>query len=285
MAQLREIRRRIRSIQKTKQVTRAMKMVAAAKLRRAQEAIIHARPYANKLQQVIEDLLLSQSLPPHPLLEKKPGNRLHLVVLAGDRGLCGSFNTTVFREVESLREKFQNEIELTILGKKGFEYFSRRRYTIIQSEAMPDRKKAAALANQVSQNITGRFISGECSLAGITYMEYKSAMSQKVVTDWLLPLEFKVTPSSEINLDFIFYPDAEKILKQVLPRYLHSQVYRAMLESQASEFGARMTAMDMATRNSDEMISSLTLVYNQARQAAITREIIEVVSGAEALAG
>ena len=116
-------------------------------------------------------------------------------------------------------------------------------------------------------------------------MEYKSALSQKVITDWILPLKFKSKPVKEMNLDYIFYPDAERILKQVLPRYLHSQVYRAMLESQASEYGARMTAMDLATRNSDEMISSLTLIYNQARQAAITKEIIEVVSGAEALAG
>ena len=281
MAQLREIRRRIRSIQKTQQVTRAMKMVAAAKLRKAQDAIIHARPYADKLLQVIQDLLLSQTLPPHPLLETRPDGPLHLIVLSGDRGLCGSFNFTVFREIESMAAR--EPVELTIIGRKGFEYFQRRKYDIRHSEGSPDRTKAASVAAAISKKLSDRFIKGECGKVGVTYMEYKSALTQKVVTDWLLPLRFESRKPIDINHDFLFYPDPYRILNQVLPRFLLSQVYRAILESQASELGARMTAMDMATRNSEEMIASLTLKYNQARQAAITKEIIEVVSGAEAL--
>jgi F-type H+-transporting ATPase subunit gamma len=285
MAQLREIRRRIKSIGKTQQVTRAMKMVAAARLRRAQDSILHARPYANKLVQVIQDLLASQDLPPHPLLSEKTSDCVHLIVLSGDRGLCGSFNYTVFREVENFESGYPGSLELTVIGKKGIDYFKKRKYSICSASPNPDRKSIAAFSQRLSESIAQRFIEGKCSRVGVTYMEFKSALTQRVITEWMLPLNFTPASETKYNLDFIFHPNALEILNQVLPRFLTSQIYRAILESQASELGARMTAMESATRNSEDMITQLTLSYNQARQAAITKELIEIVSGAEALHG
>ncbi|MBN1550759.1 ATP synthase F1 subunit gamma [bacterium] len=283
MAQLRDIRRRIRSIKKTQQVTKAMKMVAAAKLRRAQEAILNARPYANHLRDVITSIVAFEDLPPHPLLQKPDGNTLTLVVLSGEKGLCGGFNINLFKEVESLRQQFHGNLEILSLGKKGTDHFKRRSYNLIESKSLKGRVEPVALAESISDEIIDRFTKRQTQTVAITYTEFRSALSQKVVTEWVLPLEFEKPEDAKINLDYIFHPDPLTILNSLLPRFVKSQIYRSFLESQASEYGARMTAMDNATRNSEELIDKLTLQYNRARQAAITKELIEVVSGAEAL--
>ena len=282
MAQLRDIRRRIKSIKKTQQVTRAMKMVAAAKLRKAQEAIIHARPYANRLKQLIEYLLISNELPELPLLEKRKGDHLLLVVIAGVRGLCGGFNSNVFKEVERIRSAHSGSLELISIGKKGIDFFTKRNYSIVQSFPT-SRTSQPNLARSIAQVLIDRFIDLSVDQVAITYTEFKSALSQKVVTENLIPMTFAIDRQSYQRTDYLYHPESIEILKQILPRFIHSEVFRAVLESNASELGARMTAMDMATRNSDDMISRLTLQYNRARQAAITKELIEVVSGADAL--
>ncbi len=285
MAQLREIRRRIRSIRKTQQVTRAMKMVAAARLRRAQEAIVLARPYAFKIRQMIEHILTYPDIPEHPLIRASANPAVHLLVISGDRGLCGNYNSQVFREVERIAGKAGRNLELTIVGRKGADYFGKRGYAIREAIRDRDTSTPGELARRLFLSLSERFLSEGVGRVAVTYTEFKSALSQKVVTEWLLPLAFDPVDTPIHCLDYIFDPDPGVILDKVLPRYLQSQIFRCLLESRTSEFGARMTAMDSATRNSDDIISRLTLQYNQARQAAITKELIEVVSGAEALKG
>lgn len=285
MAQLREIRRRIRSIKKTQQVTRAMKMVAAARLRRAQEAILHARPYASKIRDMIEHILTYPDIPEHPLLRPSSGQSLHLLVISGDRGLCGNYNSQVFREVEKIAAKSEKVLNLTIIGRKGVDYFSKRGYSIHEAIRDRDTMTPLNLAHKLFTTLSSRFLEGSVDQIAVTYTEFKSALSQRVVTEWLLPMAFDPAINRDISLDYIFDPNPMQILNQVLPRFLQAQIFRCLLESRTSEFGARMTAMDSATRNSADIISHLTLQYNQARQATITKELIEVVSGAEALKG
>ena len=285
MAQLRDIRRRIKSIQKTQQVTKAMKMVAAAKLRRAQDAIVHARPHAIKLRELISYLVNSGNLPEHPFLKQSENPALHLLVLSGEKGLCGGYNANVFRQAESLIKKYSGSIEISVVGKKGIEFFRRRKYNVVQSYLTTDFDSPIQCANVLSADLTQRFLSGDCGKVVVTYSEFVSAISQKPVSEWLLPLAFDPPEESKYHLDYIFHPNQQIILDELLPRYIQSQIFRSLLESQASEFGARMTAMDSATRNSQDMIAKLTLQYNRARQASITTELIEIVSGAEALKG
>ncbi len=282
MAQLRDIRRRIQSVKNTQQVTSAMKMVAASKLRKAQKAVIQARPYANRLEEIISALLQSQELPEHPLFTGHTGDKLHLLVIAGEKGLCGSFNTNVFRDVETLSKKYP-DLVLTLVGKKAVDHFKNRNYTIQDQIIGADKMETEVLAGKLAQTLSDAYISGECHKVAITYTEFQTALTQNVVTEWLLPLTFETQDDQPVNLDYIFYPDPQKILNLLLPRYILSQINRSLLESHTSEQGSRMTAMDMATRNSEDMIGELTLLYNRARQAAITTELIEIVSGSEAL--
>ncbi len=286
MAQLRDIRRRIQSVKNTQQVTRAMKMVAASKLRKSQQAILQARPYSFKLRDIIAAIMQTQELPPHSLLAENTNPRMHLMVIAGDRGLCGSFNTNVFREVEKITSVYTKEmLDLTVLGKKGVEYFRKRGYCIKKSYVGLDKQSLFSLAQELAEYCSQEFIDQRCGRFAITYTEFQSALTQRVVTEWLLPLAFEPDKDSPVNLDYIFYPNSSEILNLLLPRFVRSQIYRSLLESLTSVHGARMTAMDMATRNSQDMISNLTLQYNRVRQAAITKELIEIVSGAEALKG
>ncbi|MBN1355709.1 ATP synthase F1 subunit gamma [bacterium] len=285
MAQPRDIRRRIKSVKKTQQVTRAMKMIAASKLRKAQEAIINARPYSRKLRETISWLLISEDLPVHPLLAQPEGDDLHLIVLTGEKGLCGGFNASVFREAAAIVSRYPARVDLIVLGKKGVEHYRKKKFPVAAAFAGFDKQSPLALSTRIASEITRCFIDGTCRKVAITYTEFISALSQRVVTEWLLPMEFEKPSDLEMNLNYLFHPDPLRIVEDLLPRYIRSQIYRAILESQASEYGARMTAMDNATRNSEEMISHLTLQYNQARQSAITRELIEIVSGAEALKG
>jgi len=232
---------------------------------------------------MISWILVSEELPVNPLLFQPEGDSLHLIVITGEKGLCGGFNSNIFREVQKIVSNYPAPVTLTVLGKKGIDHFRRRKISLAGAIADFEKISPVTLANQLSHDITQRFIQGECHKVAVTYTEFQSAMTQQVVTEWLLPLEFEDPPELDMNLNYIFHPDPSAILERLLPRYLHSQIFRSILESQASEYGARMTAMDNATRNSEEMISRLTLQYNQARQAAITNELIEIVSGAEAL--
>jgi F-type H+-transporting ATPase subunit gamma len=287
MPSLRDIKRKITSVKKTQQITKAMKMVAAAKLRRAQERVIAARPYSRKMLTVIANLAGRVERAQHPLLAKREPKKVKLFVLTSDRGLCGAYNTNILRKAVEAVKEFQaagKEVRVNVVGRKGRDFFRKRSaYSLgrVWSDlGMIDYGKAA----DVGKNIVERFEAGETDEVYLLYNEFKSVIQQKVTLEKLLPVE----PPTETDpfmaaVDYLYEPSADAILSSILPKHIEVQVYRSMLESQASEMGARMTAMDSATRNAKDMIERLTLKFNKQRQAAITKEISEIVGGAEAL--
>lgn len=289
MANLIDIRRRIRSVKNTQQITKAMKMVAAAKLRRSQERILSTRPYALELGKVVARLADRQSEESHPLLQQREENRVLLVVVTGDRGLAGSFNATVIRRTSEVLKRYP-EAELLLLGKKGADFFARRPVKVRNAYRSLFSNVAYEDARTIAQDIAKAYTSGEYDAVYLIYNEFKSILQQKLSEERLLPISAPEVPAGTVagaasEAEYLFEPAAGMILADLLPRFLAFQVYRALLESQASEHAARMNAMSSATKNAGEMISGLTLTYNRARQAQITTQLIEVVSGANALEG
>src|SRR6185295_14642943 len=294
MPSLKAIRTRISSVKSTQKITRAMKLVSAARLRRAQDAIVGARPYANSLAEAIVEVALRAGSDAHPLLDRRVPERLTMVPLTSDRGLAGGFNANVFRAVQRFTGEQQRanpparEIALEIIGKKGRDYFRRRKMTIGHELPGPTAETALKIAQEMAHIVTHSFQNGRTDAVYLVYNEFKSAGTQRVVVEPLLPItgaNLRIPDAAAAATDFLYEPSKERLLDALLPMYVESQIYRGLLESMASEFGARMTAMDNATSNAKEMISSLTLQYNRARQAAITKELMEIVSGAEALKG
>jgi len=284
MASLLDIRRRIRSVKNTQQLTKAMKTVSAAKLRRAQERVFSARPYANQLRKVLADLAASIENVTHPLLETRTEERILLVVMSGDRGLCGAFNSNLLKAAQNfLHEHPSQSNGLYAVGKKGRDFFRRREANIVSDYVNFFSKLDLGHARDVSQKIVELYTEAQVDAVYMVYNEFKSVIQQRVVLEKLLPLGRVELQESESRIDYIYEQPPQEIFNRLLPRYVEIEVYRALLESAASEHGARMAAMDTATRNAGEMIESLTLGMNRVRQAAITREIIEVVSGAGAL--
>jgi F-type H+-transporting ATPase subunit gamma len=302
MANLKTIRKRITSVKATQKITRAMKMVAGARLNRAQQRITALRPYALKIHEVlagVSSAMLAKQTDNeysgsgtgdgvHPLLERRAEKNVLLLVLSGDRGLAGAFNANVskaaFREWREKKEAGA-EVHVVTVGKKGREYLARRKATITHD--FPKLFDALDLgkARMVSEWVIAKFVKGEVDSVYIVYNEFKSAITQQTVVEPLLPLP-EPPPRKEGALEpteYQFEPNERGVLEHLMPMYIEVSIYRALLESQASEFGARMTAMDAATRNAKDMISRLTLVYNRARQAAITKELMEIIGGAEAL--
>jgi F-type H+-transporting ATPase subunit gamma len=286
MIGLKALRRRIVSIRSTQQITRAMKMVAAARLRRAQERIIEARPYADKMREVLQSLSLRTAPEAHPLLVRREMKRVELLAITADRGLCGSFNQNILRTVERFIRENQSSYEgisLTLVGRKGLDYFRRRQFTIVRDYVGQfrdiDYQVAAVVGKDVVEDYTSEAVDG----VFLVYNEFRSPLVQRVVMRDLLPIEPLEVESDYSPVEYIYEPSAEAILSELLPRYVEAQIYRALLESVAGEHGARMTAMDAATENAQEMIEKLTLMYNKARQSAITTEMLEIVGGAEAL--
>jgi F-type H+-transporting ATPase subunit gamma len=286
MIGLKALRRRIASIKSTQQITRAMKMVAAARLRRAHERIIEARPYADKMREVLQSLSLRTDPTTHPLLKRREMRRVELLAITTDRGLCGSFNQNVFRHVEQfMREKKQayEEISLTIVGRKGLDYFRRRNVPVIRDYAGRFREidytVAALIGKELVEDYTNEAVDG----VFLVYNEFRSPLVQRVTIKDLLPIEPLEVDKDYYAPEYIYEPSAEAILSELLPRYVEVQIFRALLESLAGEHGARMTAMGSATDNAQEMIEKLALVYNKARQSAITKEMMEIVGGVEAL--
>jgi F-type H+-transporting ATPase subunit gamma len=290
MASLIDIRRRLRSVKSTQQITKAMKMVAAAKLRRAQDRVIGARPYAKLLSNVLASVMAKAGEVKHPLLAVREEKRVILVVMAGDRGLCGAFNTNVHRATQHLIAEHPGWTEVRVLpvGKKAIEFWRRRKYPFTEKTysgifAGVRYADAKEIAGQIAQE----FVAEKVDAVYVVVNEFRSVLSQVVRTVRLLPLSPEApaaAPSTGAEgVEYIYEPDAKTILAWLLPRYLEFGVYRALAESAAAEMGARMTAMDSASKNAGEMIDKLTLTYNRARQARITRELIEIVSGAAAL--
>jgi F-type H+-transporting ATPase subunit gamma len=299
MPSLLDIRRRIRAVRSTQQITKAMKMVAASKLRRAQERIQHARPFATEMLRVLNSLASRVDPGAHPLLDERKtpraGGRALLFVITADRGLCGSFNTNVIKSAGTfIVDSRDREVALGLVGRRGRDYFGRRgfdvRYEQINLFATLRFEDAVAIARSGIE----AFSQGEVDSVYLVYNEFKSVLVQRVVIERLLPIPrgaFSSEPAKEaetpepgrVVVDYLYEPTAPELFAALLPNHVEVQVYRALLESAAAEHAARMTAMDAATRNSAEMIDQLTLYMNKVRQAAITREIIEVVSGAQAL--
>jgi F-type H+-transporting ATPase subunit gamma len=302
MANLKTIRKRITSVKATQKITRAMKMVAGARLNRAQQRITALRPYALKIHEVlagVSSAMLSKQADNeysgsgtgdgvHPLLERRAEKNVLLLVLSGDRGLAGAFNANVSKAAfKEWREKKEAgaEVHVVTVGKKGREYLARRKATITRDFPKLFDALDLAKARMVSEWVIAKFEKGEVDSVYIVYNEFKSAITQQTVVEPLLPLP-EPPPRKEGALEpteYQFEPNERGVLEHLMPMYVEISIYRALLESQASEFGARMTAMDAATRNAKDMISRLTLVYNRARQAAITKELMEIIGGAEAL--
>jgi F-type H+-transporting ATPase subunit gamma len=299
MPSLIDLRRRIRSVKNTQQITKAMKMVAASKLRRAQERIMSARPYAVQMQRVLGSVASRVDPSIHPLLvAREPGadSRTLLIIVTGDKGLCGGFNTNVIKAGGSFLVASTQPCTLGLVGRKGREFFVRRGFAVLFEEIGIFQKLRYEDAQAIAKTAMDAFLDGRVDRVMLIYNEFKSVMTQRVVVDQLLPIaraEVDATgpdtapapPGGDprAQIDYLYEPAPQEIFNQLLPRYVEVQVYRALLESNAAFFAAQMTAMDAATKNSAEMIGALTLYMNKVRQAAITREIIEVVSGAEAL--
>ena len=289
MPSLIDLRRRIRAVKNTEQITKAMKMVAASKLRRAQERIMNARPYAQQMQRVLSSVASRVDPSIHPLLvarEKRPDSRTLAIIVTGDKGLCGSFNTNVIKGAVGFITESTDTCVLGLVGRKGRDFLGRRGLEVMFEEVGIFQKLSYGDGQKIAQTAIEAFISERVDRVVLIYNEFKSVMTQRLVVDQLLPVsrgEVDAGAVSDGQVDYLYEPSPQEIFNQLLPRYVEVQVYRALLESNAAFFAAQMTAMDTATKNSREMISNLTLYMNKVRQAAITREIIEVVSGAQAL--
>lgn len=284
MPSLLDIRRRIRSVKNTQQLTKAMKTVSAAKLRRAQDRIFAARPYADQLKKVLANLTGRVEDISHALLEVRPEQRILFLVVTADRGLCGAFNSNITRTAQLfIRERTTQDVKLAAIGRKGREFFRRRGVPIRLEFVNIFSRLDLNHAKEIAGNVIQAYTDAEVDAVYIVYNEFKSAIQQRVVVEKLLPLNRIELDQREPQLDYIFEQSPQQIFNRLLPRYVEIQIYRALLESAAAEHGARMASMDTASRNAGDMIDSLTLNMNRIRQAAITREIIEVVSGAGAL--
>jgi F-type H+-transporting ATPase subunit gamma len=284
LATLRDIRRRIGSVKNTRQITRAMKVVAASRLRRSQERIFNARPYANQMMALLESLAARLEQQQHPLLARRPERKILLVVVTGDRGLCGAFNANVLRIAQDyIRELGGDKVSLVTVGRKGRDFFRKRPVKITAEYVNIFRQLEFSHAKKLAEKIIELYTNEAVDAVDFVYNEFKSTMVQNVKVERYLPIEPLVPPEGEFFADYIYEQPPAEILKVLLPRYVEIQVFRAFLESQAAEYAARMTAMDSATNNADELIESLRLKLNRLRQAGITKEIIEVVSGAQAL--
>jgi F-type H+-transporting ATPase subunit gamma len=288
MATLRDIKARIVGVKNTQQITKAMKMVAAARLRRAQENIINARPYSRKIHEVLNNLLKIEKDYQHPFLEVRPVNNVSIVVVTSDRGLCGGFNSNIIKAAEDEITKNFSEVQncyLHCVGKKGYDYFSKREFKLGESFPGAFSNLEFEFASSLAKMLASRFLSGEVDRIVLIYNEFKSVVQQVVTVKQLFPLE--AVPSDDDSAgnisDFIYEPDKASIISSLLPRVINSRIWTVLLESYAAELGARMTAMDLATENAKEMIRSLQITYNKERQASITSEILEIVSGANAL--
>ena len=283
MPALIDIRRRIRTVKNTQQITKAMKMVSAAKLRRAQEAMFAARPYARKMLEVLNSLATRASPDAHPLLRERPVERVRVVVVTADKGLAGGFNSNIIRAATRFLKSDElagKQVELETIGRKGRDFFRRRAWPIRAEEVGLFQSLQFARAQQVAHRLIRAYVQAEVDQIWLAYNEFKTVVQQKVIVERLLPIPRLTFEPSDPAQDYLYEPDAKGIFEHVLPKHVEIQVWRALLESAAAEHGARMAAMDAATNNAGEMIERLTLYMNKVRQAAITKEIIEVVSGA-----
>ena len=285
MATLKIIRKRITSIRNTQQITKAMKMVSAAKLRRAQEAALLARPYADKMNDILTNLSARVSRAAHPLLAAREEKRIQLVLVTSDRGLCGGYNANLVRAAQAFIRTHGDgkEILLALVGRKGADYYRRRRGETGERYLNFLATPAEELAVVIAEKLITRFVDGETDAVYLLYSHFRSALSQVPTLEKILPVDLGESREPEQLTEYLYEPGAEELLSSLLPKITEVKIQRALLEATASEHGARMTAMDSATTNASKMMGSLTLQMNRARQASITRELMEIVGTAEAL--
>jgi F-type H+-transporting ATPase subunit gamma len=286
MPSLKDIKKRISSVKSTSQITKAMKMVSAAKLRRAQDAVVSARPYADKLHYVLSSLAQREDADAHPMLQERGKKKALIVLMTSDRGLCGGFNSTISKTAERfIRNQTDGfeEYELMIIGRKGNEYLRSRKMPIAKVHENLTGSINYQTASLLGQEIVEQYIAGDYDAVYLVYNAFQSAISQVPTTSRLLPIEPREVEEREHLAQYIYEPGKTEVLKQLLPKHIEVQIFRGLLESVASEHGARMSAMDSASKNANEMIGKLTLQYNRARQAAITKELMEIISGAESV--
>jgi F-type H+-transporting ATPase subunit gamma len=284
MATLRDIKRRIRSVQNTKQITKAMEMVSAAKLRRSQTRVEKSRPYADKMQLILDNLSAASGVVAHPFFEKREVKKTTLVLATSDRGLCGSYNHNLIRRAASFLSGYApGVIELVCVGKKGFDYFKKRSYPIVYSINDFSGNLDLTKVRPLSNFLTTRFLSGETDEVHLLFARFITTTKHRITVEKFLNIEQEERETATGTLDYIFEPDPASIYDDLLPRYAMTKIQMALAESFASEHAARMIAMGGATRNAEEMVDHLTLVRNKARQAAITKELLDIVGGAEAL--
>ena len=286
MPSLIDLRRRIRAVKSTQQITKAMKMIAASRLKRAQDRVVAARPFAQRMLKVLNGLVARVEEEAHPLLRMpdQTSGRTLLIVITGDRGLSGSFNSNVIKAATQFTgERAGREVAVALVGRKGRDFFRRRNFDVVHEQTGIFQRLAFSNAVELANAAIEEFISGRASSVYLVYNEFKSVMSQRIVVERLLPIpRLESGEEAGPTVDYLYEPKPEEIFRDLLPRHVQIQIYRALLETNAAFYAAQMTAMDSATRNSAEMIENLTLYMNKVRQAAITREIIEVVSGAAA---
>jgi F-type H+-transporting ATPase subunit gamma len=280
------IRKRISSVRSTQQVTKAMKMVAAAKLRRAQERAEHARAYSDRLAAVLQRLAGAAGSSGHPFLAAAGDHPPHLIVITGDRGLCGAYNSNVIRLAEQfLSSRDGAGATVTAYGRRGRDHFLSRGCKVVREHVNLEGEMGVGLAREIAADAARRFVTGEAGKVFLVYTKFRSAISHQPTIQQLLPIAQADEESDTIDFEYLYEPNAASILGSLLPRYVDTLVFHAMLEATASEHGARMTAMDSASRNASDMIDRLTLAMNRARQASVTTELMEIVGGAEALKG
>ncbi|MGD9852014.1 MAG: ATP synthase F1 subunit gamma [Nitrospirales bacterium] len=289
MPSLQSLRRKIASVKNTQKITKAMKMVAAAKLKRAQDRILSARPYAHKLRDVMGNLSSRVNRDSHPLFKRRDGKKIELVVVTSDRGLCGAFNTNILRRaVEFLEQQSKQgqQVSVSLVGRKSIDFFRRRNWTIRQQWGGVFDRLSYEHALDIGQNIMSQYHEGTFDQLYVVYNEFKSVMQQQVIVEKFLPIEPPQETATEEASSvggYLYEPDERDLLETLLPKHFEIQTFRVFLESAAAEQAARMTAMDGATRNAGELIKKVTLFYNKTRQAAITKELMDIVGGAEAL--
>jgi F-type H+-transporting ATPase subunit gamma len=285
MATLRDIQRRIRSVQSTQKITKAMKLVAASKFRRAQERILAARPYATKMRELLAGLGGQAGDEPQPLLTRRETGRKRLVIITADKGLCGAFNSNILREsLRFLRGAAEASVTLVVVGKKARDFYRRRQFTVKSEMLGIFDRLAYSHAQELAGGLMQDYLAGDVDEVHLMYNEFRSVAVQHPVSQQLLPIEAEsggddAGPKEE----YLYEPGPEAILASLLPRHVTVQVYRALMESAAGEYGARMTAMEAASKNAREMIHLLTIQYNKARQERITKELLDIVGGAESL--
>ncbi len=295
MPSLQSLRRKIAAVKNTQKITKAMKMVAAAKLKRAQDRILSARPYAHKMREVLGNLSRRVNRASHPLLQKRSGTRIEVLIVTSDRGLCGAFNANILRKaVEFIREMESRgaRVTVSVVGRKARDFFRRRAWPIRQEWTGLFDRLTYEHGIDIAQDLIDQFQKDIFDELYVIYNEFKSAIQQRVVVEKLFPVDAVVEfgqvdgagePAEGTRGAYLYEPDEEELLAALLPKHFHIQVYRILLESSAAEQGARMAAMDGATRNAGELIKKITLYYNKTRQAAITKELMDIVGGAEAL--